>query len=181
MGLTPVYGETPLPHDELDALLSEVVEILDKTITRADVYDLEQGCKTRWSTSSCNGSLPLGDLLSDRFVRSAHAVVQADLGAGRPTAATRRQHRRRARADRGGAAQLARRLPGAGSTPPTGRRGNWGSSCMPRRFAFIRSWTETVAQGLSLTLCSPPPRTPPSSNTTGTSTSRVTPRSCALR
>ena len=43
MPLTPGYGETPLPHDELDALLPEVIEILDKPITRADVYDLEQG------------------------------------------------------------------------------------------------------------------------------------------
>ena len=43
MPLTPGYGETPLPHDELDALLPEVIEILDKPITRADVYDVEQG------------------------------------------------------------------------------------------------------------------------------------------
>ncbi len=41
MSLTPCYGETPLPHDELSALLDEVVEILDKPITRAAVYDLE--------------------------------------------------------------------------------------------------------------------------------------------
>ena len=43
MALSPGYGETPLPHDELDALLPEIVEVLDSPITRADVYDVEQG------------------------------------------------------------------------------------------------------------------------------------------
>jgi hypothetical protein len=49
MPLTPDYGETPLPHDELSALLGEVVDILDKPITRASVYDLEQGFQNRVS------------------------------------------------------------------------------------------------------------------------------------
>ena len=40
MPFTPSFGQTPLPHGELAALLAEVV---DKPITRADVYDLEQG------------------------------------------------------------------------------------------------------------------------------------------
>ncbi len=35
MPLTPGYGETPLPHDELTALVTDAVEILDKLITRA--------------------------------------------------------------------------------------------------------------------------------------------------
>ena len=43
MPLTPGYGDTPLPHEELTALLPEVVDRLDKPVTRADVYDLEQG------------------------------------------------------------------------------------------------------------------------------------------
>jgi hypothetical protein len=43
MPLAPGYGETPLPHEELTALLPEVADVLDKPITRADVYDLEQG------------------------------------------------------------------------------------------------------------------------------------------
>ncbi|MDP7723123.1 hypothetical protein [Mycobacterium sp. TY814] len=41
--LTPGYGETPLPRGELSALLPEIIDILDEPITRADVYDLEQG------------------------------------------------------------------------------------------------------------------------------------------
>lgn len=47
MPLTPGYGETPLPYDELTALLPEVVDLLDKPITRAAVYDLEQGLQDR--------------------------------------------------------------------------------------------------------------------------------------
>lgn len=43
MPLTRGYGETPLGHDELDALLPEVGDVLDKAITRAAAYDLEQG------------------------------------------------------------------------------------------------------------------------------------------
>lgn len=43
MPLTPGYGETPLPHDALTALLPEVIDMLDKPVTRAAVYDLQQG------------------------------------------------------------------------------------------------------------------------------------------
>jgi fido (protein-threonine AMPylation protein) len=76
MPLTPGYGETPLPHDELTALLPEVVEILGKPITRAAVYDLEQGLQDRvfdeLMPSALDGSLPLDELLSDYFVRDLH-------------------------------------------------------------------------------------------------------------
>ncbi|OBK67148.1 cell filamentation protein Fic [Mycobacterium colombiense] len=77
MPLTPGYGETPLPHDELTALLPEVVEVLDKPVTRAAVYDLEQGLQDRLfdelMPSALDGSLPLNELLSDYFVRDLHA------------------------------------------------------------------------------------------------------------
>ena len=77
MPLTPGYGETPLPHDELSALLDEVVEILDKPITRAAVYDVEQGFQNLVSDelmpAAIEGSLPLDELLSDHFVRGLHA------------------------------------------------------------------------------------------------------------
>ena len=49
MPLAPGYGETPLPHDELMALVADAEEILDKPITRAAVYDLEQGFQDRVS------------------------------------------------------------------------------------------------------------------------------------
>ena len=34
MSLTPGYGETPLPDDELAALLPDVVQILGEPVTR---------------------------------------------------------------------------------------------------------------------------------------------------
>lgn len=43
MSLTPGYGETRFPDDELAALLPDVVQILGEPVTRAAVYDLEQG------------------------------------------------------------------------------------------------------------------------------------------
>jgi fido (protein-threonine AMPylation protein) len=76
MPLTPGYGETLFPHDELTALLCEVVDMLDKPITRAAVYDLEQGLQDRvfdeLMPSALDGSLPLDELLSDYFVRDLH-------------------------------------------------------------------------------------------------------------
>lgn len=76
MPLTPGYGETPLPHDELHALLPEIVDILDKPITRADVYDLEQALQDQvfdeLMPAALDGSLPLDELLTDHFVRDLH-------------------------------------------------------------------------------------------------------------
>ena len=76
MPLTPGYGETPLPHDELAALLPEIVEVLDKPITRGDVYDIEQGLQDKafdeLMPSAIDGSLGLDELLSDYFVRDLH-------------------------------------------------------------------------------------------------------------
>lgn len=76
MPLTPGYGETPLEHDELDALLPEVVDLLDKPITRAAVYDLEQGLQDQLfdelMPAAVDGSIQLDDLLSDYFVRDLH-------------------------------------------------------------------------------------------------------------
>ncbi len=77
MPLTPGYGETPLPHDELTALLPEVVDVLGTPITRAAVYDLEQGLQDRvfdeLMPAALDGSLPLDEVLSDYFVRDLHA------------------------------------------------------------------------------------------------------------
>lgn len=54
-----------------------VVEVLDKPITRADVYDLEQGLQDQvfdlLMPSALDGSLSLDELLSDHFVRDLHA------------------------------------------------------------------------------------------------------------
>ena len=76
MSLTPGYGQTPLPHDELAALLPEVAVVLGEPITRAAVYDLEQGLQDRVTDelmpAAIDGSLPLDEILSDYFVRDLH-------------------------------------------------------------------------------------------------------------
>lgn len=83
MPLTPGYGETPLPHDELAELLPEIVEVLDKPITRADVYDLEQGIQNQvfdeLMPAALDGSLTLDELLSDYFVRDLHTRLFAPI------------------------------------------------------------------------------------------------------
>jgi fido (protein-threonine AMPylation protein) len=77
MSLTPGYGQTPLPHDELAALLPEVVVVLGEPVTRAAVYDLEQGLQDRVTDqlmpAAIDDSLPLDEILSDYFVRDLHA------------------------------------------------------------------------------------------------------------
>lgn len=77
MPLTPGYGETPLPHDELSALLPEVVGVLGEPVTLADVYDLEQALQGQlqeeFMVAAVDGSLPLDELLADHFVRDLHA------------------------------------------------------------------------------------------------------------
>lgn len=76
MSLTPGFGQTPLPHDELAALLPEVVVVLGEPITRAAVYDLEQGLQDGVSDelmpAAIDGSLSLDEILSDYFVRDLH-------------------------------------------------------------------------------------------------------------
>jgi len=76
MSLTPGYGQTPLPHDELAALLPEVAVVLGEPVTRAAVYDLEQGLQDRVADelmpAAIDGSLPLDALLNDYFVRDLH-------------------------------------------------------------------------------------------------------------
>lgn len=77
MPLTPGYRQTPLPHDELTALLPAVADILDKPITHAAIYDLEQGLQDQvfdeLMPSALDGSLPLDEFLSDDFVRKGLA------------------------------------------------------------------------------------------------------------
>lgn len=68
MPLTPGYGETPLAHEELSALLPAVVDILSEPITRADVYDLEQGLQNQLFEAP----LPAA---RDGFCRSGSRIV----------------------------------------------------------------------------------------------------------
>ena len=53
MPLTPGYGETPLPDDELAALLPDVVLMLGKPVTRAvRSTTWSRASSSRWPRSS---------------------------------------------------------------------------------------------------------------------------------
>lgn len=177
MPLTPGYGETPLPHDELTALLPEIVEVLDKPITRGDVYDIEQGLQDKafdeLMPSAIDGSLGLDELLSDYFVRDLHTRLYGPVwdwpGGGGELKSTSAWPRSESLSSYG---MRSTTLRFGGSTPTTGPRANWESLCMPRLCGSIRSPMEMGApHGFSLIWCSPPSRSPRSGSTTGTLTS----------
>lgn len=42
MALTPGYGETPVPEDDLEALVPRARQALEEPIIKAAIYDLEQ-------------------------------------------------------------------------------------------------------------------------------------------
>ncbi|MBX7434909.1 Fic family protein [Mycobacterium sp. Y57] len=81
--LTPGYGDTPLPDDELAALLPATVQILGEPVTRAVVYDLEQGMQELVAEELLNaaldGSLQLIELLTDHFLKDLHARLYGDI------------------------------------------------------------------------------------------------------
>lgn len=73
MSLTPGYGETPVPDDELDALLADARELVGEPVTKNGIYDLEQALQNevaeRVLTSVLDATLTVADLLSDSFLR----------------------------------------------------------------------------------------------------------------
>jgi fido (protein-threonine AMPylation protein) len=85
MPLAPGYGDTPLPDDELSALLPHVIDVLDKPISRANVYDLEQAVQEQVAeeslTAAFDGSLPLDEILTDYFLRDLHTRLYGDIWA----------------------------------------------------------------------------------------------------
>lgn len=83
MPLTPDYGATLLLHEELEALLPQTRELLGEPITKAAVFDLEQGVAEQEShgllAEVVSGSLALDDLLRDSFLRNLHARLYGDI------------------------------------------------------------------------------------------------------
>lgn len=75
-GPTPEYGETPLPHDELTALIPDAQAVLPEPPTKLDVYDLEQAFETRvretLSVAVLGDEIALDELLTDHFLRKLH-------------------------------------------------------------------------------------------------------------
>lgn len=83
MSLTPEYGETPLPDDELAALLPDAAQILDEPVTKAAVYDLEQGIQEQVAeellTAALEGALRPSELLTDYFLKELHVRMFGDI------------------------------------------------------------------------------------------------------
>lgn len=83
MPLVPGYGDTPVPEDELAALLPHVREILAKPITRAAIYDLEmsvlQDVTANLMASAAHHSLGLDDLLDEYSLRDLHTQLYGDI------------------------------------------------------------------------------------------------------
>ncbi|GAB4058712.1 hypothetical protein [Catellatospora paridis] len=76
MPLTPGYGETPIPDDELVGLLPGIRDALGEPVGKAAIYDLEQAVYAavveRLVPEIIDGDLTLSMLLSDSFVRDLH-------------------------------------------------------------------------------------------------------------
>lgn len=83
MSFDPGYGETPLPFEELDALLPEVRDILGEPISKAMVYDLEQSIEAEVTealvTDVLEERLGLDILLTDGFIRDLHRRLYGDI------------------------------------------------------------------------------------------------------
>jgi fido (protein-threonine AMPylation protein) len=83
MSLTAGYGETPVPEDELDSLLPNILELMGETVSKAAVYDLEQVVQENLTekllTAVLDGTLTLDELLSDHFVRELHGQLYGDI------------------------------------------------------------------------------------------------------
>jgi fido (protein-threonine AMPylation protein) len=81
--LTPAYGETPVPDDELEALLPQARQLLDEPVSKAAVYDLEQGIQAQVAEELfpevLSGERSLEDLLNDHFLRELHRRLYGDI------------------------------------------------------------------------------------------------------
>lgn len=79
----PGYGETPLPFEELDALLPEALALFGEPISKAMVYDLEQLVEADVTevlvTDVVEERLGLDVLLTDEFIRELHRRLYGDI------------------------------------------------------------------------------------------------------
>ncbi|MFT4147321.1 MAG: Fic family protein [Micrococcaceae bacterium] len=83
MAFTPNYGETPISPDNLVALTPEILEILNKPVLKADVYDIEQEelstVATKYVTEILEGNLAVEDFLNANFLRQLHEEIFGDI------------------------------------------------------------------------------------------------------
>lgn len=83
MSFDPGYGATPLPFEEIDALLPEVRATLPEPITMAAVYDLEQSVEEEVTeellAAALSGELGLEELLTDYYLIELHRRLYGDI------------------------------------------------------------------------------------------------------
>jgi fido (protein-threonine AMPylation protein) len=83
MPLAPGYGETPVPDDDLDSLLPSIRDLLGEPVSKAAIYDLEQGIQASVAgarlTDVLEGRLTPAGLLDDHFVRELHKQLYGDI------------------------------------------------------------------------------------------------------
>lgn len=83
MTFDPGYGETPLPFDELDALLPSTRKILDEPVTKAAVFDLEQAIEAtvaeRLITEVLEGQLTMEKFWEPGFLRVLHEYLYGSI------------------------------------------------------------------------------------------------------
>jgi fido (protein-threonine AMPylation protein) len=86
MSLTPGYGETPVPDDDLDSLHPHIRDSLGESVSKAAVYDLEQAVQTGVTedlvTAVLDGRLTFDELLRDHFVRELHRRLYGEIWGG---------------------------------------------------------------------------------------------------
>lgn len=82
MMIRPRYGETLVPHDELEELLPYARELLEQPITKAAVYDLEQTVQQDVAgalvIAVLEDNLQLDEILTDFFLRELHRRLYGD-------------------------------------------------------------------------------------------------------
>jgi fido (protein-threonine AMPylation protein) len=103
MSLPPHYGETPVPGDELQALLPSARDVLGEPVTKAAVYDLEQGLQVEVAEELMTavlfgvaaladsgrlevtdgltlcGDIGVNDLVNDSFLRALHEGLYGEI------------------------------------------------------------------------------------------------------
>jgi len=83
MPLTPGYGDTPLPDEELEALLPHIAELVEEPVSKAAIYDLEQGVQEQVTeellAAVLDGTLALDEMVNDFFLRDLHARLYGDI------------------------------------------------------------------------------------------------------
>jgi fido (protein-threonine AMPylation protein) len=83
MPLMPGYGETPVPDDDLDSLFPSIRDLLGQPVSKAAIYDLEQGIQASVTetrlTDVLGGRLTTAELLDDHFLRELHKQLYGDI------------------------------------------------------------------------------------------------------